>query len=276
MTAINIESLKAKLLFLAKEQNIDFQVVLNRFGTEQFLARLSTSPLAEKFIFKGGSLLVYLIETHRHTRDIDFSIKEQPKQSNLLAMVQSILDISINDGIQWEPAKSEILDHPDLEEPGLRVICHFHLGKMRGQVHMDLAIGDVVQPVKISLPRIRYKGIPLIGEDFSLLSYPSESIFAEKLHIIISKRENNTRMKDYYDLAKLSQQISDYQKLRQAIEATFNNRRTLLIQSVTFDSNALEILQKQWHNFLTKENLDDVPKQIVDVISLINLALKKI
>ena len=72
--SINIESLQAKLLVLAKEQKIDFQVILNRFGTEQFLARLSQSSNAEQFIFKGGSLLMYMIETDRKTRDIDFSI----------------------------------------------------------------------------------------------------------------------------------------------------------------------------------------------------------
>ena len=74
---VNIPSLKAKLLNLAKEKNVELQVLLDRFGAEQFLARLSQSAVANQFIFKGGSLLVYLIETNRKTRDIDFSIKEQ-------------------------------------------------------------------------------------------------------------------------------------------------------------------------------------------------------
>jgi predicted nucleotidyltransferase component of viral defense system len=73
--AINITSLKSKLLYISKEKKVDFQVILNRFGAEQFLARLSQSSVINQFVFKGGSLLMYLIKTNRKTRDIDFSIK---------------------------------------------------------------------------------------------------------------------------------------------------------------------------------------------------------
>lgn len=40
---INIPSLYAKLLNIAREKNIEFQLLINRFGAEQFLDRLSRS-----------------------------------------------------------------------------------------------------------------------------------------------------------------------------------------------------------------------------------------
>ena len=74
----NASSLHAKLLNSARQEGLEFQLLLNRFGAEQFLERLTKSRYAERFIFKGGSLLAYIIETDRKTRDLDFSIKPLP------------------------------------------------------------------------------------------------------------------------------------------------------------------------------------------------------
>lgn len=268
---MNLLSLKAKLLNMSKAMNVDFQVLLNRFGAEQFLSRLSQSKAADKFIFKGGSLLVYLIETNRKTRDIDFSIRQLSNQTDeLLKVVQVILDIPSDDGITWGRPKAEVLSHPNLEEPGVRIVCHFQLGQMRGKVQMDLALGDAVEPVKMTLPRMHYKGVPLVGEDFSVFTYPPESIFAEKLHIVLTKKEANSRMKDYYDLLKLSQSLNDKEKLKHAIEATFQNRKMELSSRILFDEPQIEILQTRWAHFLAKEKLTDTPRNIKDVVDILN------
>ena len=258
--SVNIPSLKAKLLNMAKEKNIELQMLLDRFGAEQFLARLSQSPVGNQFIFKGGSLLVYLIETNRKTRDIDFSIKQLSNQADdLLKVIQAILDIPLDDGVTWGRAEAEILSHLDLEEPGARILCPFHLGQMRGKVQIDLALGDVVEPVQMMLPRMCYKGLPLMGDDFSILTYPPESIFAEKLHIALAKKEANSRMKDYYDLLKLSQSLDSPKKLRAAIEATFQNRKMAVPRGILFNAAQIEALQTRWAHFLTREKLYGSP-----------------
>lgn len=269
--SINIESLQAKLLVLAKEQKIDFQVILNRFGTEQFLARLSQSSNAEQFIFKGGSLLMYMIETDRKTRDIDFSIKNLSHKTNdLLEIIKNIFDIQLDDGIVLVKSEGELLKHPDMEESGVRVMCHFQLGKMRGQVQMDLAFGDIFEPVRIVLEKMRYKGVCLVGENFSILAYPPESIFAEKLHVVVSKKELNTRMKDYYDLWKLCSKLADLKKLKNSINSTFKNRHKKPTSKISFNEIQIEILQTRWINFLKKEKLQSAPNQISQVIKVIN------
>ena len=71
---INIKSLQARLVIVAREKKLEHQNLFNRFGVEQFLERLSRSSVARKFVFKGGTLLAYLIETDRKTRDLDFSV----------------------------------------------------------------------------------------------------------------------------------------------------------------------------------------------------------
>ncbi|MES2503712.1 MAG: nucleotidyl transferase AbiEii/AbiGii toxin family protein [Myxococcota bacterium] len=275
--SVNIPSLKAKLLNMAKEKNVELQVLLDRFGAEQFLARLSQSPVSQQFIFKGGSLLVYLVETSRKTRDIDFSIKQLSNRTDdLLKVIHAILDIPLDDGVTWGRAEAEVLSHPDLEEPGARIICPFQLGQVRGKVQMDLALGDVVDPVKMTLPRMHYKGMPLMGQDFSILTYPPESIFAEKLHIASAKKETNSRMKDYYDLLKLSQSLESPQKLKAAIEATFQNRKTAVPKGIFFDAAQIEVLQIRWAHFLIREKLTDAPRDIAEVIESLNDFLKKL
>lgn len=187
---VNVKSLQAKLLNVSKQKGIEFQLFLTRFAAEQFLARLSQSPMKRRFVFKGGSLLTYLIDTERKTRDLDFSVKKMSHAvEDLREIVQSILEIPLDDGITWNPAKASTLNHPEMPYPGARIICPFHLGQMKGQVRMDLAFGDQVEPVKTTLFKIQYKGKPLVGEDFSLLAYPPETIFSEKLQIALVRIE---------------------------------------------------------------------------------------
>jgi len=203
---MNAASLHAKLLNIARKEGIEFQLLLNRFGAEQFLARLSQSPFVDKFIFKGGALLAYLIDTDRRTKDLDFTLKQLSNQvGEVTQIIQSILKIPMDDCLQWGEIEGSPLTHPDMPYPGVRTICHFLIGKMRGHVQLDMAIGEAKEAIPTPLKRIRYKNEPLMGADFSILSYPRELIFAEKLQIALKKGEDNTRLRDFYDMFKLMQ-----------------------------------------------------------------------
>lgn len=265
--AINIKSLQVKLLKVAKEKRIEFQLLLNQFGAEQFLARLSLSPVAEKFIFKGGTLLTYLIKTDRKTKDLDFLIKQISNEvEELIKVIQSIQEIPLEDGITWGKIQGGALSHFDMEYPGARIACHFHLGQMKGRVRMDFALGDVVEAVKFKLPKVRYKGEPLVGQDFHLLTYPPETIFSEKLHTALAKKEGNTRMKDYYDLFKLSHSPIRAEKLKKEIHSTFGNREMEVVERVQFDQSITDQLQIYWSRFRTRQKLHDSPEDIAEII----------
>ncbi len=275
--SINIASLQARLLNLAKEKKIDFQLLLNRLGAEQFLYRLSQSPYAEKFIFKGGSLLSYLIDSDRKTKDLDFSIREiSNRVDEVVKIIHSVLNIPVEDGILWKEIKAEPLIHPEMDHPGIRMISPFLLGKMRGTVRMDMAIGDVVNAVKIPLQRLQYKGKPIFGESFSLLVYPPETVFAEKLQIAIKKRGQNTRMKDYYDLLKLMEHDLKPKQLKKCIQETFANRKIPFTTSIQFADEELSRLQLYWEHFLKREKMGEAPARIIEIIDKINLYLKKL
>lgn len=274
---VNIKSLQGRLANIAREKQTELQLLLNRFGAEQFLFRLSQSSYANRFIFKGGFLLAYLIDSERKTKDLDFSITEMELQvDDVIAIVKEILAIPIDDGIEWGAVEGKILEHPEMESPGVRLICRFLLGKMKGNVRMDLARGDVVKAIKHPLKRIRYNDEPLMGGDFSLMVYPLETVFAEKLHIVFKKGAQNTRMKDYYDLMKLTEQSLSKATLRKSIQKTFQNRNEEVKTHIHFDDSEIERLQTYWGHFLKRDNPPEAPKTIDEVIATVNDYLRKL
>jgi predicted nucleotidyltransferase component of viral defense system len=273
--ALNIKSLHARLLNIAREQGIEFQLLIHRWGAEQFLYRLSKSPYKDKFVFKGGTLLSYLIDSDRKTRDLDFSIKHlKNRGEELPQVIQSILEVPVDDGIVWDKVKHSPLNHPEMAHPGIRIVCDFLLGEMRGQIRMDLAIEDVVTAAKIPLKRIRYKDVPLIGEDFELQAYPPEAIFSEKLQIAIKRGALNTRMKDYYDLFKLCSSNISKKKVKECIRDTFGHRNMEVPTKMAFDKSAMTKLQEMWSHYIRKQNLKDAPTEIGEIIDKINELLR--
>jgi predicted nucleotidyltransferase component of viral defense system len=234
----SVASLQAQLLNLSKERGIAFQVLLSRLGAEQFLYRLSISEYVDKFIFKGGSLLLYLTDSERKTRDLDFSIREIGNQvDDLIRIVESVLSIEVDDGIEWEKVLGELLSHPEMEATGVRLHCHFLMGKMQGAVHIDVAYGDIVDASRLSLERMKYKGKSFFDEELSLFVYSLETIFSEKFHIAVKKGSQNTRMKDYYDLFKLCDHDLNCNKLKRNIESTFKSRNLEPSYRLDFDSS---------------------------------------
>jgi hypothetical protein len=66
-------SIRAKLMNLARDENLSFQLTILRYLHERFLFRLSVSKYSDNFLLKGGALL-YALEGSktRSTKDIDF------------------------------------------------------------------------------------------------------------------------------------------------------------------------------------------------------------
>ena len=71
-----------------------------------------------------------------------FSIKQLSNQvDEITSVIRSILEISVDDGIEWKEIEGSPLNHPEMEQPGVRLGCRFLLGKMKGVVRMDMALG---------------------------------------------------------------------------------------------------------------------------------------
>lgn len=65
-------SVRARLKNLAEGRGEDFSRVLDRYGIERLLYRLSCSPYRDRFILKGAALfMAWSRDPHRPTRDLD-------------------------------------------------------------------------------------------------------------------------------------------------------------------------------------------------------------
>jgi predicted nucleotidyltransferase component of viral defense system len=279
---MNEQALKERIKRISKEKNISFNECFKKLLLERFLARLSKSPYANKFIFKGGFLLSYMIKIGRETKDLDFLITrmEGTKKEIEKAILSIILEKS-TDGFIFSIEKFGLLAQPHMAYPGYRATINIVFGKMKNQIQIDIGIGDIVNPKKQNLSLFKYRDNPIFEKEISLLIYPPETIFAEKLESIIFRGEVNSRMKDYHDLLLLirEKKIIKFSNLKTVLDKTFENRGTFF-KSIKFEKSAIENLQKQWKRHL--KNLDDIakelklPNEIDSIIKEINIYIDSI
>ena len=90
----------------------------------------------------------------------------------------------------------------------------------------------------------------------SLLAYPLETVVAEKFQCIVDLADENTRMKDYFDIYKiLTNHTIDENNLAESIQRTFRNRNTIVGQdSMLYDAEFgnRENMKRLWKIFLKK------------------------
>jgi predicted nucleotidyltransferase component of viral defense system len=280
---MNETALKDRVKILSKEKGITFNEMWNQFLLERFLARLSRSKHQEKFIFKGGLLLAQYISLGRETSDADFLMRKlKSEASSIQSAMIDLTAIDLKDEFQFEWDSIEELAQPHMAYPGFRVSIKACFGKMKNKIHIDIGVGDSVNPREENIRVLQYKGKPIFEDEITLMVYPAETIFSEKLETIISKGATNSRMKDYHDLLLLCREkgLLENKELLEAIHATFKNRNTGLNLPIQFDALGMQSLQKFWAEhlhtlgvFTEKLNL---PNEIIDVIQEINHYLEVI
>lgn len=273
---IKEQALKDRLQTIARERNIHFNTCWKHLILERFLSRLAGSTHSNKFIFKGGFLLSYLMEIGRETTDLDFLLtRMKTEKYDLQKTFMEIISIQSGDGFTFSFDSIEQLNQPHMEYPGYRVVLATSFAKMKDKIHVDVGVGDAVEPLTREIPFVQYRGNPFFESAVSLLAYPIETIFSEKLETILSKGANNSRMKDYHDLILLIRKegMLNLEQLKEAVAKTFSNRGTIL-RSVQFDGASLKNIQRLWaaHLYGLGDNAQDfdLPKEISAVIEEVN------
>lgn len=85
---------------MARQSGKPFQSLLIQYGLERFLYRLSQSSFKEKFILKGGFLLVGMgIPQSRTARDVDFLGLMNGDPDVVSHAIRQIGELAINDGL---------------------------------------------------------------------------------------------------------------------------------------------------------------------------------
>lgn len=250
---MNEEALKSRLKVIANEKTKTFNQIWKQLLLERFLARLTNSNHQDKFIFKGGLLLANYLDIGRETMDIDFLLtKLNAEISHVEIVMRNIISNHVDDGLAFEWDKIEVLAQPHMQYSGFRVFLHAHFGKMKDKIQIDIGVGDLVNPLQRVFYPFEYKGKPLFAGEISLLVYPPETIFAEKLESVVSRGALNSRMKDYHDLLIMSREnkLLDFVKLKSTINSTFTHRGTELKFPLEMDESGAQSLQRLWTNHI--------------------------
>ncbi len=264
------KSVHARLLNKAKESGRPFMELLQYYGMEKFLLRMSQSEYAEEFILKGALLLRSTgISEIRPTRDIDLSREKAQSIAQLEQMAKDCCEVTVKeDGLIFEPdtvAGEEIRE--DQAYKGVRIKFLGKLGKAQIPMQIDIGFGDVVSPSPLW---VEYP-VLLDGDSPELLAYTLESAIAEKYQAMVYMDMANSRMKDFYDIWYLMHNQSfKGSALQKAIELTFQRRKTKLPNepptalTETFYSD--EGKKNQWKAFKRKAGLTDVSETLEEVV----------
>lgn len=278
---MNTNALKDRLKVIAKEKGVTFNEVWKQLLLERFLSRLSSSAHQEKFIFKGGLLLAQYLVIGRETTDADFLMTKLKAEAPAIEKaVREILALDTTDGFSFSWSGIDELKQPHMDYPGFRVTLDAAFEKMKDKIQLDIGVGDLVTAVEDDFKPFTYKGKPIFAGEISLLVYPVETIFAEKLETMTSKGAANSRMKDYHDILLMIQEkdLLDVKKLKAAITVTFKHRNTEYKIPIEFDAPGMATLQTLWtshRNGLGKFK-DRLPDQISTALTEINSWLKSL
>lgn len=262
-----------RLRNIAKAQGEQLQNVLNRYGLERLLYRLSQSSHRERFVLKGALLFtLWSEEPHRRTRDLDplgFGAEQIAEWEQVFREI-CVVQVEA-DGLEMlaESVRGEII-RVEEEYAGVRIKLMAMLGKARIPLQVDVGFGDAVSPApeEMLFPTLLDFPSP------SLRAYRPETVIAEKFQAMVDLGLRNTRLKDFYDIWKLAQQFEfEGEVLAEAIRATFARRSTALPLDVPlalsekFAKDALKI--SQWTGFLRKSALRDQGTPLAEVITLL-------
>ena len=248
-------SLKGKIKALAKKSGLKPQELLQMYLFEHLLTRLEKSDYAETFVLKGGLLISSMTGvSQRTTMDMDTTVVGMDMDENTVTKaVLAICEVDVGDGMEYSFDRIEPIREGD-EYANWRAHLRVRYGKIDAPIKIDITTGDVIVPGHIEY---RY---PLMFEDGSVkvLSYPLETVLAEKLETVISRGIANTRGRDYYDiyiLLRLKSGEIDRAFLRDAVAATASKRGSLgkigNYEAVLSEVRDSDMMQGIWSSYVS-------------------------
>ena len=264
---INIQaSVRARLQNKAKETNRPFSELLQYYGMERFLYRVSRSKYADKVILKGALMFsVWQVPERRTTLDIDFSARYDNKIATIEKLIVDVCKTPVvPDGLVFDPRTvkgRKIKEDADYE--GVRVKFRGFIERSRIPMQIDMAFGDVIYPkpetidypVILDFPKPHLKG------------YPIESVVSEKFETMVKRGLLNSRMKDFYDIWLMMRQFDfDGAKLTEALRRIFDHRKTALPRHKPLFAEDIYDMksdrQMLWKAFLKKGDIRHAPENL--------------
>ena len=261
---MNKAKVNAMIRKKSEESGVSINTLLLLYFFETFLEGMSESKYKTNLIIKGGFLLSSMlgIET-RTTMDMDMALANRTlDESTAKEIFDEIALVASKDEINFEVQSISEIKIED-KYPGFRVSILGRLENIRQPFSVDIATGDPITPEAIEY---RYKSVFDSSREIKVLSYNLETIIAEKLETAVSRKTDNSRSKDFYDLYivfSLMMDSVDVDLLREATEKTFGYRRTeFSVEGIITDLENIREdagFKRRWDTYCKRnEYVDDV------------------
>ncbi len=253
-------SIHARLTDKAKKLNKPFGELLQHYGMERFLYRLSKTKYAGSFILKGGLIFTFWnMPIRRPTRDIDFLGSLENSKELIYEVVKAAISISTpEDGVIFDISTITLeTKQVDSDRVGMRVTFLGYLGKAEIPIQIDIGFSDeITSPIKnMSYPTLLEEiANPLLN------GYPPEAVVAEKFHTMQRFVERPSRWKDYYDVWLISENFEfNNEILQKAIFKTFKSRSTEIPtkQPMSLSARFAFDYDTEWKRFIKKNDLEN-------------------
>lgn len=264
-------SVRARLLRRAKDSGESFELFLVRYACERFLYRLGASPLADRCLLKGASLLaVWMHDPYRATRDVDLLASGASDDAAIRQAIETICRVPCpEDGITFDLERLAITPiRPEEKYSGQRAVFAARLGTARMRMQVDFGFGDAVVtgPEERALPTL-IDGLPAP----KLRVYPREASIAEKFEAMVTLGRRNSRMKDFHDVWALTQAFSfDGAAVHRAVARCFERRGTPwtpelpdVLGAAFYDDDAV---QARWTAYRRAGGFRDSPPEALSVV----------
>ena len=229
MRTKNAMQLKARINARAREAGIPAQSLMQSYLFERLLERLSKSKWRDNVIIKGGMLISSLVGVaSRTTMDLDTTIMGFTLTHESAEKIFSeVAAVDVNDDWSFELDHTEDIRETD-DYPGIRVYLKAMYPPMAVPLKIDVTTGDSITPGPVAYD------YPLLFDEGSvgLMSYPLETVLAEKLETVVSRGVANTRPRDFYDIHLLWKTRGgecEIPTLREALEHTCAKRGSVRI-----------------------------------------------
>lgn len=272
MTPNTAQSVSRRLLNHSRATGRTHAELLHHYLLERFLYRLGQSRFRDRFVLKGALLLHLWQEAPgRFTRDIDLrgSLPSDPE-----TVAEAIREVcrteAPDDGATFgTDSLAAARTGTDGAYEGVRVSFLGFLGPARVRMQIDIGFGDPVvpSPVEASYPVLLGHPSPV------LLTYTRESAIAEKLSAMLRLGRDNSRMKDYDDVWRLSRS-GDFAgaALREAVRQCCVARGlepTASPAGLSSDFARSPDKAAQWAGFVRRTRATGAPADLNEVVSAV-------
>lgn len=266
---------------MSKEKGISAQLVMQNYMLERLLERISISKYQPHFILKGGFLIAAMVGLDtRATMDMDATIKGLPVTKEMVKrMFMDICSTKIEDDVDFSFNKITEIRARD-EYTGYRISLTANYPPMAVPLKLDITTGDKITPREIIYE------FKLLLEDrtIRILAYNLETVMAEKIETVITRGDQNTRPRDFYDiyiLHELQGENINYTSLRKAVQATAKNRNSIEIVenykeiiSIIRGSDTMQIYWKGYQKdfeYAVDIEFDETLKSLEEILELIQV-----